>query len=281
MRKYIPVLLLLTCMLLTTAVRAGDKCALIAGGSRGIGYAIAEALAKRGWDLVLIARGVPDLEHAEARLEAAYGVEVDVLSKDLSLESAPEEIAEWCREKKIPLRMLCNVAGFGGARDFLQLPADTLRYMLRLNLESSVMLTYALLPLLEQHAPSYILNVSSMAGLAPMPAQNIYSATKSAIIFFSYSLKYQLRDKNISVSCLAPGPVYTKQEVINTTHKMLGKRLGDWIEVPPAQVGEITVRRMLKGRLMIVPGTVANVASKLIRIVPQRWATAIFGSGMN
>jgi short-subunit dehydrogenase len=174
--------------------------------------------------------------------------------------------------------MLCNVAGFGGAKDYLKLPEDTIRYMLRLNLESVVMLTYALLPVLERNGPSYILNVASMAGFAPMPEKNIYSATKSAVIFFSYSLHYQLRSKNIHVSCLAPGPVYTKQEVINTTHQMLGNTIGDWIEVPPARVGELAVKKTLKGKLLIVPGTVANVSSKAIRLLPRRWMTAIYAS---
>jgi short-subunit dehydrogenase len=261
------------------ATLAQDKYALVAGGSRGIGYALGESLAKRGWNLVLIARHVDDLEKAKAKLEGAYHVRVQILSKDLSLESSPAEIAAWCKERKIALRMLCNVAGFGGARDYLQLPADTVRYMLRLNLENYVMLTYALLPMLEQHAPSYILNVASMAGLAPMPAKNIYSATKSAVIFFSYSLHYQLKKKHISVSCLAPGPVYTKQEVINTTHKMLGTALGDWIEVPPARVGELAIRKTLKGKMLIVPGTVANASSKLIRILPRKWVAAIYGAG--
>jgi short-subunit dehydrogenase len=259
---------------------AADKCALIAGGSRGIGYAIAEALARRGWDLVLIARHMDDLQTARATLERRYGVHVDVLAKDLSFESTAPEIAAWCRERKLPLRMLCNVAGFGGARDYLQLPSDTVRYMLRLNIESSVMLTYALLPLLEQNTPAYVLNVASMAGMAPMPSKNIYSATKAATIFFSYSLRYQLKKKDISVSCLAPGPVYTKQEVINTTRATLGKTLGDWIEVPPARVGEVAVRRTLKGRMMIVPGTVANISSMVIRLLPRRWMAAIYGAGM-
>jgi short-subunit dehydrogenase len=251
---------------------------LVAGGSRGIGYALAEALAKRGWDLVLIARHIDDLDKAKAKLEQAYHIHVDVLAKDLSFETSPGEIASFCSEHKLRLQMLCNVAGFGGERDFLQLPADTVRYMIRLNFESFVMLTDALLPMLERNAPSYILNVASMAGFAPMPPKNIYSATKSAVVFFSHSLRHQLKDKGISVSCLAPGPVYTKPEVVNTTHKMLGKGLGDWIEVPPARVGEVAVRRTLKGRMMIVPGTVANLTSGVIRFLPRGWMAAIYGA---
>lgn len=151
--------------------------------------------------------------------------------------------------------------------------------MMRLNFESGVMLTQALLPMLEEAAPSYILNVASMAGLAPMPSKNIYAATKSAVIFFSYGLRYQLKEKDISVSCLAPGPVYTKQEVINTTNQLLGKTLGDWIEVPPARVGEVAVRRTLRGKMLIVPGTVANLSSHLIRILPRMLVAAIYGAG--
>ena len=259
---------------------AAGKCAVIAGGSRGIGYAIADALAKRGWDLVLVARHMDDLQKAKLQIESHYPVHVELLAKDLSLQETPAEIAAWCESKKLPIRMLCNVAAFGGARDYLELPEDTVRYMLRLNLESTVMLTHALLPMLERGAPSYILNVASMAGLAPMPAKNIYSATKSAVVFFSYSLHFQLRKKDIHVSCLAPGPVYTKQEVVNTTHKMMGKTFGDWIEVPPARVGELAVRKTLNGKMLIVPGTVANVSSKIIRILPRRWVAWVYSSGM-
>ena len=279
MRHY-RLFIVLIVLLFANAAFAEKPCALVAGGSRGIGYSIAEALAKRGWDLVLVARHIDDLQTAKEKLETAYHVHVDILAKDLSMDATPGELAAWCTEHHANLHMLCNVAGFGGARDYLQLPADTVRYMMRLNFESGVMLTYALLPLLERNAPSYILNVASMAGLAPMPAKNIYSATKSAVVFFSYSLRYQLKKKHISVSCLAPGPVYTKEEVIQTTHKALGRHIGDWIEVAPSRVGEVAVKRTLKGRLLIVPGTLANVSSRFIRILPKKWAAAIYGAKM-
>jgi short-subunit dehydrogenase len=66
-------------------------------------------------------------------------------------------------------------------------------------------LSLTLLPLLEKNAPSYILNVASMAGFAPIPIKNMYSATKSAVVFFSYSLRYQLKKKISASVCFARG----------------------------------------------------------------------------
>jgi short-subunit dehydrogenase len=153
--------------------RAGGHYALVAGGSRGIGFSIAEALAKRGFNLILIARHIEGLRQAEHKLESRYNVRVEVLAYDLSEEPSARAIAKWCIDRDIPLKMLCNVAGLGGENDYPSLPLDTLRYMVNLNVESCMALSYLLLPLLEKNAPSYIMNVSSMAGYAPIPEKNM------------------------------------------------------------------------------------------------------------
>jgi short-subunit dehydrogenase len=251
--------------------------ALIAGGSKGIGYAIAEALARRNYNLVLIARNTDTLLLAKNRLESTYQVKVSTLSYDLSREESATAIAQWCIENDIELKMLCNVAGLGGAEDYLSLSLDSLRYMVRLNVESCMALSLTLLPLLEKNAPSYILNVASMAGFAPIPAKNMYSATKSAVIFFSYSLRYQLQEKNISVSCLNPGPVFTKPGIVKETREKLGW-LGMRMAVDPGKVGEIAVRETLNGKLIIVPGTAAKLMSIIIRAMPRRLAVKLYNS---
>jgi short-subunit dehydrogenase len=249
--------------------------ALIAGGSKGIGYTIAEALAKRKYNLVLVARHLDSLQSAKQKLEAAYNIHVEILKLDLAFEKTADSIAAWCIKNNIPLKMLCNVAGLGGERDYLQLPVDTLRYMVRLNIESTMALTYALLPLLEKNAPAYVLNVASMAGFAPIPVKNMYSATKSAVIFYSYSLRYQLKDKKISVSCLAPGPIFTKQSIVDDTKKYLGW-FGMKMAVSPKKVGESAVRGTLNKRMMIIPGTLPKISSTIVRVLPRRWITSIY-----
>jgi uncharacterized protein len=258
----------------TFTIYSGDY-ALVAGGSRGIGFAIAEALAKRKYNLILIARHENDLIRAKEKLESDFNIHVEILVNDLSRDSAADEISQWCIARDIPLKMLCNVAGAGGSRDYLSVSLDTLRYMSRLNVESAMALTLRLLPLLEKNAPSYVMNVASMAGLAPIPVKNMYSATKSAVVFFSYALSYQLKEKNISVSCLAPGPVFTKPEIVKDTKEKLGS-FGMKMAVEPARVGELAVRRTLKGKLLIVPGTLAGLSAFFIRLLPKRMVTSMY-----
>ncbi len=249
--------------------------AMIAGGSKGIGYAIAEALASRHYNLILIARHEDSLIAAKHLLEKLYPIHVEILVKDLSKETAAAEIATWCNTKQLPIKILCNVAGIGGANDFLTSPLDSLQYMVRLNVSSMMSLTLTMIPLLEKNTPAYILNVASMAAFAPIPAKNLYAATKSAVLYFSYGLRYQLKRKGIMVSCLCPGPVFTKPSIEKDTKEKLGW-FGKQMAVSPKRVGEITVKKMLKGSMIIVPGTVSKLVSIFIRCLPKRWAAAIY-----
>jgi short-subunit dehydrogenase len=261
----------------TTSSDSTRPYALVAGGSKGIGYGIAEALAIRGYNLILIARHMDTLLAAKQRLEAAFNIHVELLDMDLAFENAAAKIGQWCVERNIPLKVLCNVAGLGGSNDYLSLPLDSLQYMVRLNVESCMALSLVLLPLLEKNAPSFILNVASMAGFAPIPIKNMYSATKSAVIFFSYSLRYQLEDKNISVSCLCPGPVYTKPEIVQDTKAKLGW-FGNQMAQNPHHVGEVAIKKMFEGEMIIVPGTLAKLTSIIIRFLPRQWIVNIYGN---
>ena len=147
--------------------------------------------------------------------------------------------------------------------------------MLRLNTQPAISLIYYLLPLLKKNQPSFILNVSSIAGFAPISIKNIYSATKSAMIFFSYSLRYQLQKENISVSCLCPGPVFTKPSVKEETIQKLGW-FGKRMAVAPEKLGEIAIERTFKKDIIIVPGFLAKTVSVLIRSLPMRWIAYLY-----
>jgi short-subunit dehydrogenase len=249
--------------------------ALVSGGSKGIGYAIATALAKRKYNLILIARSEEDLKDAKTKLETAYPVHVEILPFDLSKGDSAAKIGAWCAERDLPLKMICNVTGIGGSADFLSTSLTDSLYMLRLNTEPAISLIFHLLPQLKKNQPSFILNVSSMAGFAPISIKNIYSATKSAVIFFSYSLRNQLKKDDISVSCLCPGPVFTKPSIEKETIDKLGW-FGKQMAVTPEKLGEIAVDKTFRKAMIIVPGFLAKTMSVLLRTLPKRLISLIY-----
>ncbi|HXB31168.1 MAG TPA: SDR family NAD(P)-dependent oxidoreductase [Puia sp.] len=244
--------------------------ALVAGGSKGIGFSIAEALAKRKYNLLLVARNHDDLILAKKTLEKTYPVEVETLTCDLSLTESTIKIHDWCNDKGCKVNILCNVAGSGGSGDFPELPVNEVSTMLRTNLESTIALSTILIPQLKTNAPSYILNVGSLAGFAPILIKSVYASAKSAVHSFSYSLRYILKPDKISVSCLCPGPVFTKPSIVNETMKQMGW-LGKHMALEPGLVGELAIRGLLRRKMIIVPGKLARLISYILRILPDQF----------
>jgi len=244
--------------------------ALVAGGSKGIGFSIAEALAKRKYNLLLVARNHDDLILAKKTLEKTYPVEVETFTCDLSLTESTIKIHDWCNDKGFKVNILCNVAGSGGSGDFPELPVNEVSTMLRTNLESTITLSTILIPLLKTNAHSYILNVGSLAGFAPILIKSVYASAKSAVHSFSYSLRYILKPDKISVSCLCPGPVFTKSSIVNETMKQMGW-LGKHMALEPGLVGELAIRGMLRRKMIIVPGKLARLISYILRILPDQF----------
>jgi short-subunit dehydrogenase len=169
------------------------------------------------------------------------------------------------------------VAGLGGAEDYLSLPLTDIRYMIHLNLESVAALTNQMLPVLKTNRPAYILNVASMAGFAPIPVKNMYSATKSGVIFFSRALRSQLKKTNISVSCLCPGPVFTRPEIEKDTLEKMGW-FGKLMAVSPAKVGETAIEYTLKKHFIIIPGRFTQMVSFFVRFLPDKLLVNIYES---
>ena len=89
--------------------------ALIAGGSKGIGIHIAEALAKRKYNLLLVARNPEELSEAKNKLEKSFQIRVEILSCDLSLPESAPLISDYCTSKGLDINILCNSAGLGGS----------------------------------------------------------------------------------------------------------------------------------------------------------------------
>ncbi|TDT71437.1 hypothetical protein EV215_0812 [Hypnocyclicus thermotrophus] len=185
------------------------KTALITGASSGIGKELAYIHAKNGGNLVLVARSKDKLENIKKDIESKYKVKVDIIIKDLSIQSSPFEIYNEVKEKKIDIEYLINNAGFGGIGYFHKRDLSKDLSMINVNIVALTALTHLFLQDFTKKNSGKILNVSSTASLLPGPLQAVYYATKSFVTSFSNALSQELKNTNITVTNLMPGATNT------------------------------------------------------------------------
>lgn len=244
------------------------KFTLVTGASNGIGKAIAENCAARGFNVLLVALPEPKLEEVTNQLKSTYpNQEFHYLGIDLMKEGSPKEIYDWCENKGYLVNILVNNAGLGNSGAFLSKPSDFYFGQMQLNMVSLVMLTHHFLPGLQKFEKAYILNVASMAAFYDIPFKGIYSASKQFVKSFSHSLRYELKDTSIKISILCPAAVLTNPDVIIRDKEMgLASKL---TQQTPEAVAEYALNRMFKGKAISVPGAFPKFYKALGRIVPH------------
>jgi short-subunit dehydrogenase len=239
---------------------------LITGASSGIGKALAHVCAQKGRNLVLVALPHTGLEELCQNLEMEYRVKVHCLCKDLTTPDSTKEIYQYCQENNLSINFLINNAGLGGVAAFAHSRQDEIQYMMTLNMHATVNLTRYFIHDLKKCGQGYILNVSSLISLFPLAYKSIYSATKGFVLNFSKSLYHELKDDNIMVSCLCPGPIPTNQKVKQTTRKMGWK--GTFFVLTADKVAHEAYHKMLKKQFMIIPGWKNRVMVALSKFAP-------------
>ncbi|MEO9021584.1 MAG: SDR family oxidoreductase [Ginsengibacter sp.] len=241
--------------------------ALITGSSKGIGKAIAECLAKRKYDLLLIARSEGLLQQVAEELNHTYGVDVKYLALDLSTADAPARISDWVAENKFPVSVLVNNAGYGLWGDFRELSLEEQNNMLRLNIMTPVDLTYLMIPVLQRQPQSYILNTGSMAGFLAIPHFNLYSASKALVNTFTRALIHELKGTNISVSLLAPGSVRTG--FVERARMQHMEKSANKVSMGPEEIAAAAVDGMFKKKREIIPGFINRLTVFMIKLFPK------------
>lgn len=184
--------------------------ALITGASSGLGKEFALLHAKRGGDLVLVARRREKLEALKSELEHKYQVSVEVIVQDLSELDSAEKIFRQLETVGIEVEVLINNAGFGGMGYFHERELERELQMIHVNVTSLTALTRLILPGMVARGRGKILNVSSTASLVPGPLQAIYYATKAFVTSFSYAISRELKGTGVSVTALLPGATETE-----------------------------------------------------------------------
>lgn len=236
---------------------------MVTGASSGIGLAIAELLAERGTDLVVVARDGDRLDRLAGRLAAK--VDVEVLVADLADRDRLASVVERIGSTSSPIDLLVNNAGFGFSGDFIELDPDGETAVVDVNIVALHRLAHAAGTAMSARGRGGILNVSSIAGYGPAPRAATYAATKAFVTSFSEALHSELGPQGVTVSCLCPGLTRTEFQ----------ERAGSRTDKTPRflwQSAEAVARAGLegldKGRTVVVPGAHNKVLSAGIRLAP-------------
>jgi hypothetical protein len=177
--------------------------ALVTGASSGIGKAFAEALAAKGFDLVVVARRVERLRELAASLAASHGVRVSVAQIDLAAPSAAQQMLD--ATAGLDVGLVVSNAGFGLKGDFCSCDAAAMADMLMVNCNVPMQLAHGFIPRLRQRGRGGIIFTSSIEGLMGMPYSAAYAATKALVNSLGEGLWAELHDEGIDVLTLCPG----------------------------------------------------------------------------
>jgi short-subunit dehydrogenase len=246
---------------------AQRQTALITGGSGGIGLEIAKVLARKGFDLVLLARNRDALEAAAGQIEGKHDVSVKVFAADLRRREAPEAIFDFLRNENTSVDALINNAGFGLGGEFAETELTRELEMIQVNIAALTHLTKLFLPAMIKRRSGHILNVASTAAFQPGPLMAVYYASKAYVLSFSEALAEELRNSGVTVTALCPGPTRTDfAEVAQVGNSRLFSAFG---VADAADVAEFGVSAMLHGRRVAIPGIKNKIIAQANRFSPR------------
>lgn len=258
-----------------------NKYALITGASAGIGKEFAKQLAKKGWNLLLIARREDKLQLISKELSQESSIDAQYFVADLADIRQPGIIFEHCMKKNYNIAMLVNNAGYGVPGDFEKNNWQTHSDSLQVMLNSVIELCHLFYPAMIKSKYGRIINVASLAGFAPPTAgHTLYGATKSFLIRFSHTLNLEGKEKGVHVTALCPGFTYTEFHDVNQTRSMVSK-LPKFMWMKSEEVVKQGIIAVEKNQPVKVNGKINRIIAALSSALPY-WATrALFAGKSN
>jgi short-subunit dehydrogenase len=243
---------------------------LITGASSGIGAAFARKLAKRGRNVLVVARSEDKLIALCNELGRVSGIRAQYVVMDLTEQDAASRLFEETQKRDLLIDMLINNAGFGSMGDFTRLELATELEMIDLNVKSLVDLTYKFLLPMRERRQGTIINVASTAGFQAVPFMATYAATKAFVLSFSEALAEENGKHGIRVLALCPG-------VTDTNFFAASK-----IDQPPMrtvqtpeEVVDAALRGLARGKSMVISGWTNWVTVEAERFVPRSVVTKV------
>jgi uncharacterized protein len=243
---------------------AGDGIAVITGATSGIGAELASELARRRYDLLLVARNMERLDEARTRLSELSGRSVQVRACDLTDDRQRAELLSELRREDVSL--LCNNAGVGSFGRFVELEPDKLRHDVVLDVLSVHDLCRAVLPGMVRSGRGAILITGSLAGNQPLPGSATYAAGKAFVN--SQSLFGELAGTGVTCTLLAPGPVrsnFARRAGVQAAADHLPDPL--WVDARQAAV--VGLAGLDRQRRRVVPGNNGRLLDLAGRLTPR------------
>jgi uncharacterized protein len=252
--------------------------ALITGASSGIGLELAEQLAKKKIDLLLVARSEDKLKEICNKFQSTYQIKATYLSIDLSASDAIPKVENWILKNSFAVNILINNAGYGIWGRVDATARESLTNMMQLNMNVVATLCHALIPELKKHNQSYILNVASTAAYQAVPTLSTYAASKAFVVLFTRGLRLELRDSSVSVSCLSPGA--TSTNFIDRAGMNSLKEKAEKFSMSAKDVAQIAINGMFNKKAEILPGFVNWISVQLTylmpKFIPERIAAGLY-----
>lgn len=240
--------------------------ALVTGASAGLGREFAVQLARRGYDLVLVARDADRLHALASELRDSHGTNAEVLRADLTRDDDVSTVVH--RIDSAPIDLLVNNAGFGTRGSIASTNRAGQEAMLRVHVLAAHRLAQAAVQKMVPIGRGAIINVSSTASWLISPGNVNYSATKAWQRVFAESLALEVRGKGVYVQALCPGYTHTEFHQRGGMNK---KRVPDWWWMNADRVVAESLAAVDKRRpVVVVPGTGYKLAALIVRFLP-RW----------
>lgn len=238
-----------------------DKIVMITGASRGIGLAVARVFAAEGAQVILTARDETKLREETAQIRQSGGLawshRMDVTSEDEVLTAVDAALDEFGR-----IDILINNAGVSNQGYFYEIPMRQSRHEFEVNCIGMMRVIHAILPSMIRQRSGFILNISSMLGMAPFPTGASYSATKAAVIAFSQALRGEVSGYDIHIGAFMPGHTIT-----DMGEKLVMK--GGPAPVPVESVARDILNAVSKKRkLATISGMGARLGVQFMRHMP-------------
>lgn len=248
-----------------------NKYALITGATSGIGYELAKLFANDKYNLVIVARSQEELDRTASELSQQYGVQVVPIAKDLFKREAPFEVYEEVKGRGIQIDALVNDAGQGQYGEFVDTDLNRELDIIQLNIGAYVSFTKFYLKEMVARNEGKILNVASIASRLPGPLQSVYHATKAFVLSFSEAIREEVKDSNVTVTALMPGPTAT--DFFHKAEMEESKMVQEGSMDNPAKVAKDGYDALLAGDDKVVSGLKNKVQVATSNIIPDTLIT--------